>query len=119
MLLGISSGIVSAIAYSIRNLYSKKILSQYSGYKIFLWFQALVVVLVLFPFIDGQEYHIMMDNVWMLLLLGTLTTALGHGLMVTSLKYFNVGQGYSGILTTAFYAIILGIVVLRNSLLEI
>lgn len=111
MLLGILSGIVFAIAYSIRNLYSKKILSQYSGYKI-LWFQALVVVLVLFPFIDGQEYKIMMDNVWMLLLLGTLTTALGHGLMVTSLKYFNVGQ--AGILASLqpLYAIILGIVVL-------
>ena len=54
----------------------------------------------------------MMDNVWMLLLLGTLTTALGHGLMVTSLKYFNVGQ--AGILASLqpLYAIILGIVVL-------
>ncbi|HOY15102.1 MAG TPA: DMT family transporter [Saprospiraceae bacterium] len=111
MLLGILSGIVSAVAYSIRNIYSKKILSQYNGYKI-LWFQAMVVVILLLPFIDKHEYPIMFDNGTMLLILGVLTTAVGHGFMVTSLKYFSVGQ--AGILASLqpLYSILLGMIVL-------
>lgn len=113
MFWGISSGIGSAVVYAFRNILSKSLITAYSGFQL-TFFQISVVAIILLFFIKPGEWAILWDNKYMLLLLGAFTSALGHGLMVHSLKYFNPGE--AGIMASLqpVYSIILGYFVLRE-----
>ena len=85
---GILFGLFSAICYSIRMLILKKHVQHYHGSMLMLY-QTTIITIVLFPvlfFMDSTGFE---SQYPYLLLLALLTTAIGHSLMVHSLKFFS------------------------------
>ncbi len=78
-------GVFSAFLFAIRNILSRKYVSHYPGTTI-MFYQLLVVVLCLFPFLDENITTIQKQDWMFLLILGVFFTALPHSLFVGSLS---------------------------------
>ncbi|MFT7033424.1 MAG: drug/metabolite transporter (DMT)-like permease [Cyclobacteriaceae bacterium] len=91
--LGTTIGISSAIFYAIRNILMKKNLSGHSGITM-MYYQLLIISLLLLPvlfFIDFNQTISIISSEWhALLILGLLTTAIGHTMFVISFKNFSI-----------------------------
>ena len=91
--LGVGLGLVSALLYSLRNILLKKNISQHSGLTLMLY-QMAIIVLLLFPivfFFDLEWKTRLTVETWeALLILGVLTSAVGHTLFVKSFRFFTV-----------------------------
>ncbi|GFD90538.1 permease [Tenacibaculum sp. KUL152] len=84
--LGVLIGIASAVLYSFRNLIHRKHFKHYSGAQAMAW-QTLVITLILLPF-GGESITNASTDAWLLLLLlGTVFTALPHALIAASLRH--------------------------------
>ncbi|MCA0131090.1 DMT family transporter [Winogradskyella alexanderae] len=84
---GILLGILSAVCYAIRILILKNHASNYNG-TMLMFYQVAILSIILIPGLivfDGSNIETQYPFV---LLLGLLTTAVGHTLFVNSLKYF-------------------------------
>jgi drug/metabolite transporter (DMT)-like permease len=85
---GILLGLASAICYSLRILILKQHVANYNGSMLMLYQTAIISVFlapVLF-FVDVSGFQSQLPY---LILLAVLTTAIGHTLMVKSLKHFS------------------------------
>ena len=85
---GILFGLFSALCYSIRILILKQYVQHYHGSMLMLY-QTTVITIILLPvvfFMDSSNFG---SQYPYLLLLALLTTAIGHSLMVHSLKFFS------------------------------
>ena len=85
---GILFGLLSALCYSIRILILKQHVQNYHG-SMLMFYQTFVITVVMFPvlfFMDVSEFQSQFPY---LLLIALLTTAIGHSLMVHSLKFFS------------------------------
>lgn len=89
--LGIFFGFISGTLLAIRNIYSKVLLVRYSP-NITYFTQVAVSAVLLIPFAWRETWQTTMDNIIPLVLLGLLTTTLGHLLMMKSLKHFSAGE---------------------------
>ena len=91
--IGVLLGLFSALAYSLRNLISKQVLSSYSGLSVMMY-QAGFIAVFLSPsafWLPSGVFGDMDSNNWIaLLLLGFYTTAIGHTLLVRSFSQFPV-----------------------------
>jgi drug/metabolite transporter (DMT)-like permease len=112
--LGVLIGVLSALLYSLRNLLHRKHFSHHSGVKAMAW-QTAVICVVLVPFgYSGFSTATSMD--WMLLLLlGTVFTALPHALIAHSLKHLRATTFSLIASMQPFYGVILSVVVLSES----
>lgn len=84
---GVLFGILSAICYAIRTLMLKQHITTYNG-SMLMFYQVLILSVILMPtlfVLDGSAIETQYPYV---LLLGLLTTAIGHTLFVNSLNYF-------------------------------
>ncbi|TWO34729.1 EamA family transporter [Seonamhaeicola sediminis] len=86
---GILFGVFSALCYAIRNLILKRHVHVYNG-TVLMMMQSLVVSLALLPVLFSMDTSNIQSQLPYLLLLGLVTTAIGHSLFITSLKYFSV-----------------------------
>lgn len=84
--LGILVGIFSALLYSLRNLIHRTYFSQYSGAHA-MTLQTFVIVLCLVFFTSEQLYDISIDTLILLVVLGSVCTALPHAMVASSLKH--------------------------------
>lgn len=84
--LGVLIGIASAVLYSFRNLIHRKHFKHYSGAQAMAW-QTLVITLILLPFGSESIANASTDAWLLLLLLGTVFTALPHALIAASLRH--------------------------------
>ncbi|WDT86547.1 DMT family transporter [Alteromonas sp. 009811495] len=84
--LGVLIGIASAVLYSFRNLIHRKHFKHYSGAQAMAW-QTLVIALILLPFGSESITNASTDAWLLLLLLGTVFTALPHALIAASLRH--------------------------------
>ena len=83
--LGVLIGIASAVLYSFRNLIHRKHFKHYSGAQAMAW-QTLVISVLMLP-VGSEAITSASANSWlMLLLLGTVFTALPHALIAASLR---------------------------------
>lgn len=93
MTIGVICGVCSALMYSLRNITIKKSLSGYSGITS-MYYQLIILAILMSPvlYIDGLEanYNQLQMNWDALLVLGIVTTAIGHTLFVISIKKFSV-----------------------------
>ncbi|SNR39483.1 Threonine/homoserine efflux transporter RhtA [Lutibacter agarilyticus] len=88
--LGVLSGIVSAVFYSIRNILMKKKTSNYHG-SMLMFYQMIVITILLVPVFFIFEAN-PSTNDWLgLAALALFTTAIGHTLFVLSMKHFSIG----------------------------
>jgi drug/metabolite transporter (DMT)-like permease len=85
---GVLLGLLSAVCYAIRILILKQHVTNYHG-SMLMFYQTTVITIVLLPtlFIFGVSGF--ESQYPYLLLLALLTTAIGHSLMVHSLKFFS------------------------------
>jgi len=97
--LGIVFGLVSSLAYAFRNIFSKKMLQTYSS-TVLMCYQAVIMVIFMLPFVFYAESIIFAENdIWYLLFLGVLGTALGHTLFVKSMRHLSARK--ASVITSA------------------
>lgn len=87
MIQGIFFGVFSAFCYAIRFLLMKKLVSSYHG-SMLMFYQMLIVSAVTIPYLFIKDVSGVSHQYPYLLLLGILTTAIGHTLMTLMLKHF-------------------------------
>ena len=90
--IGLLLGIVSAVFYSLRNILLKRKVSSINGLQL-MCYQLSAVSILLLPVLfiyPLNPFDDFIDNNWIpLLLLGLLTTAIGHTLFIRSLAHFS------------------------------
>lgn len=91
--LGVVIGVVSAIAYSLRNIMLKLHVQNHSGITL-MFMQVVGLSVLLSPVFLLGDVTLQLDMIivdwWKLLTLGLFTTALGHTLFVVSFKNFSI-----------------------------
>ncbi|MBU3010871.1 DMT family transporter [Polaribacter vadi] len=85
---GILFGILSAFFYALRNLMVKKEVTKYDS-SLLMYYQMIVVTVLLIPTLFFSDFSNAVNQLPLLLLVALLTTAIGHTLMVKSLKHFS------------------------------
>ncbi|SDS38120.1 Threonine/homoserine efflux transporter RhtA [Polaribacter sp. KT25b] len=86
---GVLFGIFSAFCYALRNLTIKKHVKDYNGSMLMLH-QMIVVAVLLIPVLFFSDFTNLQSQIPLLILVALLTTAIGHTMMVNSLKHFSV-----------------------------
>lgn len=91
--LGVVIGVVSAIAYSLRNIMLKLHVQNHSGITL-MFMQVVGLSVLLSPVFLLGDIPLQLDMIvvdwWKLLTLGLFTTAFGHTLFVVSFKNFSI-----------------------------
>ena len=110
---GVLMGILSSLCYSLRNILMKQKIATVEG-SVLMLYQMGITLIMLLPALIYFEVKSYIDNLPYLLILGVLTTAVGHTLFLNSFKKFSVGTVsiMSGI--QPIYGILLGIVFLNE-----
>lgn len=85
---GILFGVFSAILYAIRILILKKHVENYNG-TFLMFYQTFTITILLIPTLFFMDLSGLESQYPYLLILGIITTAIGHSLMVQSLKFFS------------------------------
>tara|TARA_B100000787_G_scaffold31421_1_gene21175 strand:+ start:6383 stop:7246 length:864 start_codon:yes stop_codon:yes gene_type:complete len=85
---GILFGLFSAFCYSIRVLILKQHVDNYHG-SMLMFYQTSVITVVMFPVLFFMDLSGFQSQYPYVLILALLTTAVGHSLMVHSLKFFS------------------------------
>jgi drug/metabolite transporter (DMT)-like permease len=112
--LGVALGVFSAIFYAFRNLTLRRYFSHYSGAKTMAW-QTLIVCLCLLPFMS-EEVPTASPSTWLLLLiLGTIFTALPHALVAGSLTHLRAKTFSLIACMQPLYGVIFAIVLLNET----
>lgn len=83
---GVAWGVFSALLFALRNILQRRTLSNYSAHQS-MFYQVLVVLLVLLPWVADSLPRVSSYQWGQLLLLGVLFTALPHTLLVNSLRF--------------------------------
>ncbi|MEW9797411.1 DMT family transporter [Alteromonas sp. CYL-A6] len=112
--LGVMVGVLSAILYSLRNLLHRKHFSHYSGAKAMAW-QTLIVSLCVLPFMSDDVAGASASTWGLLVLLGTIFTALPHAMIAASLRYLRAKTFSLIACMQPFYGVILAILLLGES----
>lgn len=86
---GILLGVFSAFCYALRNLILKRHVSVYNG-TVLMMQQCIIVSVLLIPVLFNLDLAQTQTELPYLLILGLITTALGHSLFISSLKHFSV-----------------------------
>ncbi|MDD7915097.1 DMT family transporter [Polaribacter ponticola] len=85
---GILFGVLSAFCYAVRILILKQHVAKYNGTAL-MFYQTLVTTVLLLPVLFIMDLSALKNQFPYLLLLALLTTAIGHSLMLHSLKFFS------------------------------
>jgi len=86
---GILLGILSATFYAIRTLMMKQHISNYNG-TMLMFYQVFILCIALIPALYFMDTKGIQTQYPYVILLALLTTAIGHTMFVSSLKYFKV-----------------------------
>jgi drug/metabolite transporter (DMT)-like permease len=85
---GILFGIFSALCYAIRILILKQHVANYNG-TMLMFYQTVLITILLVPVLFFMDLSGLQSQFPYLILLALLTTAIGHSLMLHSLKFFS------------------------------
>jgi len=81
-------GLVSALAYALRNIFTRKVMPRYHGSSM-MFFQLCVMTLMLSPFLFLKSSAELVTHDWpFVLALAVFTTCIGHTLLVINLKRY-------------------------------
>ncbi len=110
---GIGFGVFSALCYALRNLILKRHVENYNG-TVLMMQQAFIVSIVLLPVMFTMDTSNIQTQFPYLIILGLVTTAIGHSLFIGSLKYFSVST--ASIIGSAqpIFGIIIALIFLRE-----
>ncbi len=85
---GVLFGVFSALCYAIRILILKKQVSNYNG-TMLMFYQTVIITILLLPTLFFMDISGIKTQYPYVILLALLTTAIGHSLMLHSLKFFS------------------------------
>lgn len=85
---GILFGVFSAFCYAVRILILKQHVANYNG-TMLMFYQTVIITILLLPTLFFMDLSGLESQFSYLLLLAFLTTAVGHSLMLHSLKFFS------------------------------
>ena len=85
---GILFGVFSAFCYAVRILILKQHVAKYNG-TMLMFYQTVIITILLLPTLFFMDISGLESQFPYLLLLAFLTTAIGHSLMLHSLKFFS------------------------------
>lgn len=85
---GILLGVFSAFAYAIRILILKQHIGAYNG-SMLMFYQTLIISILLLPILFFGDFSNFLNQLPYLILLALITTAIGHTMLVHSLKHFS------------------------------
>ncbi len=89
--LGVVFGLISAVSYSLRNILLKKPSQEIDGI-VLMSFQTLFITIILLPVVFIYDHSPLAYNWLQLLVLGILTTAIGHTLFIMSFRHFSISK---------------------------
>lgn len=84
---GILFGLLSAVCYAVRILISKKLVRNYNG-TILMFYQLFILTIVLLPALYFMDTSGIKTQFPYVITLALITTAIGHTMLVHSLKHF-------------------------------
>lgn len=112
--LGVVVGVFSAFLYAIRNLLHRKHFSHYRGSKA-MAYQTMAICPVLIWFVSDDFTGMSIETAGLLILLGTLFTALPHAMIATALKHLRAKTFSLVACMQPFYGVVFAILVLNES----
>jgi drug/metabolite transporter (DMT)-like permease len=112
--MGVVIGVFSAFLYAVRNLMHRKYFSHYSGAKA-MAYQILVICPCLILFVSDDLVTMSIDTALMLLLLGTVFTALPHAIVATALKHLRAKTFSLVACMQPFYGVVFAIILLNET----
>lgn len=112
--LGVLIGVFSAFLYAIRNLMHRRYFSHYSGSKA-MAYQIMVICPCLMFFVSDDFTSMSLETALLLLLLGTVFTALPHAMVANALKHLRAKTFSLVACMQPFYGVIFAIVLLNES----
>jgi drug/metabolite transporter (DMT)-like permease len=112
--LGVLIGVVSAFLYAIRNLMHRRYFSHYSGSKA-MAYQIMAICPCLIFFVSEDFYSMSIDSALLLLLLGTVFTALPHAMVANALKHLRAKTFSLVACMQPLYGVVFAIIVLNES----
>ncbi len=112
--LGVVIGVFSAFLYAIRNLLHRKYFSHYSGAKA-MGYQIMIICPCLIFFLSDDFVSMDMSTAILLLLLGTIFTALPHAMVATALKHLRAKTFSLVACMQPFYGVVFAIIMLNEN----
>lgn len=106
-------GVLSAFCFSIRNIMMKTRVNQYNG-SVLMTYQLFAITVILCPMIFVLDRSNILEFLPTTFLLAILTTAIGHTMLVYSLKHFSTASASIISSLQPVYGIILGIIFLQE-----
>jgi drug/metabolite transporter (DMT)-like permease len=110
---GVLFGLLSALFYALRNILSKKLTNTYNGSGVMLY-QIGVLVIVLAPTLFYMDTSGIKTQLPYILTLAIVTTAIGHTMLVNSLKHFSVSTASIINSTQPIFGIIIAFIFLNE-----
>ena len=110
---GVLFGLLSSVFYAIRNIMMKQKIAQYPG-SMLIFYQMVVVALVLWPVLFVFETHPTSEDWMALITLALLTTAVGHTLFVMSFKNFSISTASIMSSIQPVYGVLFGVFLLNE-----
>lgn len=111
---GILFGLVSALAYALRNILMKNQVEKYHG-SLLMWYQMVVIGICLLPVSFTVSMNGLAEFWPQIVALAVLTTAIGHTMFLMSLKHFNVTTAALMSSVQPIYGIIMGFIFLGET----
>jgi len=113
VVLGLLLGVVSAVLYSARNILQRRHLPGVSGTTL-MFYQSLITAMICLPFLGASPGELSVNTWLLLLLLGTVFTALPHSLIAHGLRTINATSAAFILALQVFYATVLAAMVLSE-----
>lgn len=109
----VGCGVLSALCYALRNIIMKPKIGQYNG-SVLMVYQLIAVSVVFSPAYFLLDTGNLVEYLPATLMLGMLTTAIGHTLFLSSLKHFSAITASIISCTQPVFGIIIGMLVLHE-----
>lgn len=110
---GVLMGLFSAVCYALRNLTLKRHVGQYNG-TVLMMHQILILSIVLLPFLFIMGTANIKTQFPYVIILALITTAIGHSLFISSLRYFSVSTASIINSVQPFFGIIIAFIFLNE-----
>lgn len=111
---GILFGLLSALFFALRNLLSKTLVNTYNGTHI-MFYQVMVPSIILIPTLFYFDTSGIKTEFPYIILLALVTTAIGHTLLVKSLKHFSVSTASIINCVQPIFGIIIAFIFLKET----
>lgn len=110
---GVLMGLLSAFVYSIRNILLKTKVADFNG-SVIMFYQMVVSIVLLAPVLFLYSSIEVPQFLGQIVILGLVTTAIGHTLFLNSFKHFSVSTASIMSSIQPIYGILLGMIFLKE-----